>query len=192
MLKTSGRLAHVLRTPTRPASQRVNQPTSPVVGWDVISDLHGAVPTVDVGEHTSVAIGINGNPVISYFDSTNFAVSVATCNDPACLLHPTVRSVGTGADSGRFNSIVTTSTGNPTITYFDRTNEDLKVASCDHPTCASVTVNVLDLSPQVGGYTSVILGVDAKPVVSYYDRTNGIVKVTVCGNTTCDTYRPGE
>ena len=46
----------------------------------------------DVGEEPSVAIGTDGNPVISYHDATNDTLKVAWCNDPACA----------GGDEGHF------------------------------------------------------------------------------------------
>ena len=37
-----------------------------------------------VGSNTSIAIGQDGRPVISYYDETNTALKVARCNDPPC------------------------------------------------------------------------------------------------------------
>ena len=38
----------------------------------------------DVGEFSSIAIGTNGNPVISYWDTANSDLKVAACNNPTC------------------------------------------------------------------------------------------------------------
>ena len=85
----------------------------------------------DVGAHTSITIGTNGNPIISYFsyyDQTNSALKVAACNNPTCTT-----STNTTIDStdavGWYSSIAIGTNGNPIISYWDMTNQDLKVFS---------------------------------------------------------------
>jgi hypothetical protein len=40
--------------------------------------------TGEVGISLSMALDVSGNPVISYYDTGNFALNVARCDDPAC------------------------------------------------------------------------------------------------------------
>ena len=41
--------------------------------------------TADVGLYTSITIGADGFPLISYYDVTNSALKVAKCANPYCL-----------------------------------------------------------------------------------------------------------
>ena len=38
-----------------------------------------------IGEHSSITIGMDGFPVISYFDATNRDLKVAHCSNPSCV-----------------------------------------------------------------------------------------------------------
>ena len=82
----------------------------------------------DVGEFSSIAIGTNGNPIISYHDNTNGDLKVAACNNPTCTTstNTTIDSVGL---VGWYTSITIGTNGNPIISYWDQTNQDLKVFS---------------------------------------------------------------
>ena len=84
--------------------------------------------TGDVGLFTSIAVGTNGNPIISYGDGTNRDLKVAACNNPTCTT-----STNTTIDStdavGWYSSIAIGTNGNPIISYYDYANQDLKVFS---------------------------------------------------------------
>ena len=103
---------------------------------DVTSLLVPNVPSVpvtidstgDVGWYSSVAIGIHGNPIISYFDDTNADLKVAVCDDPTCTT-ATTRAIDTTDVVGWESSIAIGVDGNPIISYYDVTNGDLKVFS---------------------------------------------------------------
>ena len=54
---------------------------------------------------------------------------MADCNDPACTGgDETITTVDSGGDVGWYSSIVLGGDGKPTISYYDWTNGDLKVA----------------------------------------------------------------
>ena len=58
--------------------------------------------TGDVGTHTSLAIGKNGNPVIAYYDVTKKDLKVARCNDAACAgANETISTVDSAGRRGR-------------------------------------------------------------------------------------------
>ena len=65
------------------------------------------------------------------------------------------------------------------FSYWDLTNEDLKVAVCNNATCTSPTLTTVDSAGNVGGYTSLALNSSGFPVISYFNFTNGDLKVAV-------------
>jgi hypothetical protein len=139
-----------------------------------------------VGAETSIAIGTNGNPIISYHDSTNGDLKIAACNNPTCTTstNTTIDSTGVvGTDS----SITIGTNGNPIISYWDDTNGDLKVAACLNPTCTTSTNTTIDSAGLVGQYTSIAIGINGNPIISYFDNTNGALKIATCNNPTCTT-----
>ena len=142
------------------------------------------VTTVDsaarVGEHTSIAIGTDGLPVISYHDGhPNFDLKTAHCNDAACSTPATLTTVDSAGWVGRYTSIAIGADDLPVISYHDNTNGDLKVARCHDAACASAKLTTVDSAGWVGIYTSVAIGAHGGPVISYYDNTNGDLKAAI-------------
>ena len=74
------------------------------------------------------------------------------------------------------------------ISYFDETNDDLKVAQCSNTACTTATITSLDTTTARSGlYTSVTIGFDGLGLISYYDADNYDLKVAHCSNTACTT-----
>jgi hypothetical protein len=138
----------------------------------------------NVGLFTSIAIGIDGNPIISYHDDTNSDLKVAACNNPTCTTSTNTTIDNTG-DVGLFTSIAIGTNGNPIISYLDATNLDLKVAACNNPTCTTSTNTTIDSNGDVGYFTSITIGTNGNPIISYWDATNLDLKVAACNNPTC-------
>jgi hypothetical protein len=137
-----------------------------------------------VGYLTSITIGVDGQPVISYYDFTNGDLKVAHCGDAACTTS-TTRAVDSTGNVGGYTSITIGADGLPVISYYDLTNLDLKVAHCGDAACTTSTTVAVDTAGTVGEETSITIGVDGLPVISYYDRTNGDLKVAHCGDAAC-------
>jgi len=131
----------------------------------------------DVGSYTSIAIGTNGNPIISYFDNTIGDLKVAVCDTATCSTS-TNRSVdNAGGGPLWFTSITIGTNGNPIISYYNGTITALLMAICINPTCTGYTITTLDNTADVGWYTSITLGANGNPIISYYDFTAGNLKV---------------
>ncbi|MBN1230255.1 MAG: sortase [Anaerolineales bacterium] len=147
------------------------------------------IVTVDspgvVGWYSSLAINLSGNPVISYYSATATALKLATCTAGCDTATPTfvkvtVDSVGT---VGIESSLAMTALGNPVISYYDDSNDDLKLATCTGncntatPTFEIVTVVSDD---DAGLYNDLVLNSNDSPIISYYDATNGNMKMVSC------------
>ena len=145
--------------------------------------------TVDIafggGKYSSIALGADGLPVISYYDASNGALKVAKCGNAACTGASVLSTVDSVGNVGAYTSITLGTDGMPVISYFDATNNDLKVAKCVNATCGVSTITTVDSANTVGQHTSITLAADGLPVVSYYDATNNRLKVAKCVNAAC-------
>ena len=90
------------------------------------------VTSGDVGQYTSVVIGVGGNPVIAYQDLGNVDLELYVCANAACSTGTNVELVTSG-DVGLYASIAIDDGGNPVIPHFDNTNGDLKFARVKMP-----------------------------------------------------------
>lgn len=91
---------------------------------------------------------------------------------PAGLALPwNLRSVDSvGADT----SLAFGLDGQPAISYYDNTNQDLKIARFN----GSIwSVSTVDSAGAVGLYNSLAFGPDGQPAISYYDNTNQDLKI---------------
>ena len=144
--------------------------------------------TLIVGQHNSIAIGTDNNPVISFYDNSNDDLKVAHCNDISCSTTPNITTVDASTDDvGTFTSIAIGSDNFPVISYVDNTNNDLKVVHCGHIACLGFnTITIVDSSGLVDGETSIAIGSDGLPVIGYAHNTAGGLKFVHCGNTLCN------
>jgi predicted regulator of Ras-like GTPase activity (Roadblock/LC7/MglB family) len=141
-----------------------------------------------VGQHTSIAIGADGRPVISYFDDTADALKVAKCANAACTGAATITTVDDPANAvGIYTSIAIGTDGLPVISYFDETADALKVAKCTNAACSAAAIAVVDDQPvnDVGRFSSIAIGIDGLPVISYRDTTIAALKVARCASLSC-------
>ena len=136
------------------------------------------------GGMSSIAVGVDGLGIISYFDSADFDLKVAHCVDTACSSATTTILDSVGL-VGYFTSIAIGTDGLVIISYFDSTDDDLKVAHCDDTACSSATLTTLDIAGDVGYSTSIAIGTDGLGIISYRDLDNGDLKVARCADTAC-------
>jgi hypothetical protein len=88
----------------------------------------------DVGQYSSLAIGPDDLPVISYYDATNGALKVARCLDLKCT-DATLTTLDDSGDAGYHTAITIGTDGFPIIAYFERTGQVLKVVHCSNRFC---------------------------------------------------------
>lgn len=149
----------------------------------------------DVGRNSSVTIGADGLPVVSYYDATTGSLMAAHCTfNSACtsanrFFPPASRSMVDSGGVGLASSIVLGSDGFPLISYSTGNGNggNLKVAHCSNASCSSATISTLDgsTSDLVAQSTAINVGSDGFGVISYYDFTKGTLKVAHCSSITC-------
>jgi hypothetical protein len=150
------------------------------------------VTRVDVGlagEYTSLAIGADGLPVISYHHGGNGQLRVAKCQAADCTGSSQISVIAGGpAGEGLFSSIAVPPGGLPLISHvgFGHIGIDvgwaLKLARCADAACSAVTANVL--GEHVGiRPTSITLGRDGLPLISYLRGST--LSLASCTDSSC-------
>ena len=141
----------------------------------------------DVGEYgTSISIGADGLPVVSYRDGTNADLKVLHCGNATCTSGNTVTAVDTAGNFGQDSALTIGADGLPVVSYSDGSNADLKVLHCGDSACTSGnTMTSVDTAGGVGLFNSITIGADSLPVMSYLDVTNWDLKVLHCGDAAC-------
>ncbi|MGB0135236.1 hypothetical protein [Dokdonella sp.] len=137
----------------------------------------------DVGEYTSIAIGVDGLPVISYHDGTNFDLKVYACADSGCA-SGTAHVLDSEFAVGRYTSIVVRANGLPIISYQSSTMASLRAYDCTSADCSSGLVRFLDAG-SVGVDSSIAIRADGRPIISYFDNKNWNLKIYDCTTVTC-------
>ncbi len=160
-------------------------------GADSVTIRTPRVVRVDTGTlYASVAIGPDGNPVVSYQEIGQRDLKVAACTDPACG-GAKVTTLDSGGNTGWYPSIAIDANGNPVISFYEdmdgTTRGALKVAACTDPACTSADVSTVDRVSLSRGYSSIAVGADGNPVVAYYDDVREDLKVAACSDPACAT-----
>lgn len=143
--------------------------------------------TYPSGYHSSITIGSDGLPVISYFGLKypTKQLRVAHCNDAICRT-ATFTNLDSTLDYG-YTSITIGADGLPIISYDNTTSpgqNTQKVAHCDDLACSSATITPVD-SVVKAISSSITIGVDGLPIISYMDNTNFDLRVAHCNDFTC-------
>jgi hypothetical protein len=146
-----------------------------------------SVPSTGVGD-TAMVMGLDGLPIIAYYDDVNSDLVTLKCLNVACsqvfrIVHDSAGSVG---QRPKIALIGTGPAALPVITYYDQTNLALKVARCNDASCSTSTVSTIADTTNAGANHAIadlgtVLG------VAFYDTVGGNLRATRCtfGPTTC-------
>lgn len=141
-------------------------------------------PSSQTGFYSSMAIGIDSLPVISFYVPPASALWITHCLDPSCS-NATYHEIDSDEDIGKYSSITIGPDGNPIVSFFNETNSNLQIAHCNLPDCSDSTISTVDSSELVGKYTAIVIGADGLPLISYFDENNGDLKVAHCEDLFC-------
>jgi len=147
----------------------------------------------DVGRFTSIKIGSDGLPLISYQSYRNAShqftqdLKVAHCVDIACS-SATITTLDSAATVDLATSLTIASDGRGSITYADSSsnfNTMIKVAHCANVVCTTATTRVVDTVGKVsaGGVLSIATSPTGLQYIAYQDATT--LKVAACFSNDC-------
>jgi len=148
-------------------------------------------PGNSVGLHSSIVIGTDNFPVISYWDENANMLKVAKCNDTACTGNDeTITNVTSG---GQTTSIAISQDGFPVISHL---NVDanfsglLMVTKCNDAACAGGDELTTQLDDSLGSRsnascTSLAISGDGYPVIAYGSREDNALHVAKCDDIAC-------
>lgn len=136
----------------------------------------------DVGSWPYLMFGPKGNPWVSYYDTTNTALRVATksgsfgsqCTD----ITWTCDAVDNSGSVGQYTALAADASGKVLVSYYDSTNTSMRVARFVGGTSGNCTANSWDCGSvdntgtDTGQYTSLAVAPDGNVWASYYDVTN--------------------
>jgi hypothetical protein len=103
----------------------------------------------------------------------------------------TLTTLDSGADVGRYTSSTIGADGLGLISYYDNTNDDLKVAHCNNVACTAATASTIDSAAvhDLGSSSSLTIGADGLGLISYTDNDQvtgmGDLKIAHCTNIAC-------
>ncbi|MEA3335705.1 MAG: hypothetical protein U9R25_07310 [Chloroflexota bacterium] len=83
---------------------------------------------------SSITIGMDGLPLISYWDKGNRRVQVAHCMEQSCA-ESSIAILDSIDDLDSFSAVTIGADGLPLVSYYDDVIDDLKVAHCSNPFC---------------------------------------------------------
>jgi hypothetical protein len=149
----------------------------------------------DAGKFTSIAIGADGFPLISYQDVTQQSLRLIECRDLSCDPAQAVRRLldnplPLNAQAGAYTSLVVPADGRPVVSYLrvGSSRSALTVARCVDSRC-SIAPQITH--PDPGGTlsgiaTSMTIVNSGLPLISHYDLDNQQLKVVRCDTPACD------
>jgi hypothetical protein len=146
----------------------------PAVHWDNLSNVPADL--ADGDQDTTYTAGpglvLDGSELSTVWPGTSWGRHVAS-------------TVDSDDTMGQDTSITLGADGLALISYYDITNNNLKVAHCNDLVCSTATTSTIDIAGQVGLETSITVGSDGLGIISYLDGTNYDLKVAHCDNVTC-------
>lgn len=137
--------------------------------------------------YTSLAIGPNGFPILTYAKQGYDEYHYGSCQNAACssVLSGKIWEDMFGTDPAEHSSLAIGIDGGPVFAFYHASQTGLRVMACSDPNCSSYADTAIDYAGDVGQYPSMTIGKDGFPIIAYYDYMNGDLKVAHCSDATC-------
>ena len=139
----------------------------------------------------SIAIGIDGRPIIAHYHPDGNGLRISVCNNTVCS-NASSTTFAAGAsptnNAGLGPSIAIGSDGLPVIAHQDDNIKALQVSRCTTALCGAITSNTVDAGPtgaDVGFAPSLAIDDDGFPAVSHFDETDQRLRISRCSNVAC-------
>ena len=163
---------------------------------------YSLTPIGDLGDDSfqpSIAIGVDGLPLISFFrgsDSTHGGLHVMHCNTLDCTSYDIYKiDIDTSDYVGTLSSLVIGQDGLGFIAYADGLNNRLMVAHCADVACTETDRSPISVYSGGGVYslvsTSAAIGVDGYPLISflaYRGSGDDVVYAAHCEDIYCSSF----
>ena len=131
-----------------------------------------------MGFETSIAIGSDGLPIVSYRDGSDTNLKFVHCGVVDCSAGNVAVTLDSDVAIGFDSSLTIGVDGLPMISYHDGDDGDLEFVHCGNVGCTNGnSVQTIDSEGSVGSDTAITIGSDGLPIISYRDATDGNLKV---------------
>ncbi len=142
----------------------------------------------NVGLYSSLTIGIDGLPIVSYYDDSNDNLMIAKCGDATCTnASATITTVDSTGNVGSGNTITIGPDGFPIVAYMDETNGYIKVLKCSTLSCATgnTTTAVVNLNTTSFFYVHILsltMGRNNLPFIAYFHQGDESLRTAALGS----------
>lgn len=140
--------------------------------------------TSNIGQYTSIAIGSDGYPIISYKDATGRDLEFYKCEDINCS-SGIQRTLDTNIYNGGESSIAIGNDGYPIISYvyegYYDYQDEIYFYKCDDLSCSSGSSRILDTDTL--NDVSMLIDSSGNPIIAYGQK--GRLKVYRCNDSLC-------
>jgi ABC-type phosphate/phosphonate transport system substrate-binding protein/predicted enzyme related to lactoylglutathione lyase len=139
-------------------------------GWSAPVAVSSSGPVGGIDHFSSLAV-VNGNPAISYYDSTSSDLKYVRASDANGAIWNAPVTLDSVGIVGQCSSLLVVN-GNPAVSYLDGTSVNLKYVRATDPSGANWSTPVTLQSSGNVGYDTSLAIVSGMPAISYRDTTN--------------------
>ncbi len=140
--------------------------------------------TAKVGQYSAIKLDTLGNPVVSYWDQTNGHLKFLHCSNANCSASNSITTPDASVNTGWDTSLQMDGIGNPVMSYYNFTENAMKVLHCNNANCSGPNTSQKPdiLSRRL---TSMALDGVGRPVVASSGQADQGLRIVHCGDATC-------
>lgn len=136
--------------------------------------------------NVSMALGMDGLPIIAYYEMSGQKLKVIKCGDDKCSSSNKISVVDTAGDpAATGTSIAIGKDGFPIIGYNELVSRGIEVIKCGDEDCSRNNVKSIIAPNNTQEPPSIAVGVDGLPTLVYVTENIGEVRIVKCGNREC-------